>query len=382
MATTLMPRLLLLCAIASGMLPGAAGARRRGPVHLRPDAQLQTLPLKSTKRALSEEEMILYQNFELYAYAVFESLQVANEAADGWPRSRCSAPRRRPSGSARRATSRGWPTTSPRAVRAHRGDRGRARPLRRPAGEPGAAARAAGGLPLPRCRVASGPALAPSRRPARPAAPRSQAWSRARAVLYRRRPAARAWRSRMPAARRSRPRPGPAAPPAARGSIDEAVQFADRPQGDLRPGGSPAADDVCLRPDGLQLRPYRQRPRRGRVRRAVPAAAAALRRRALRPQHHRRGRQDHQCRRRAEGVPIEAIAAALHRAPTTRTWRRSACCRPTVEPYATAHIPEIIAMIAAADRRRATPMPPRATCCSTCPRSRATAGCRGARATR
>ena len=43
--------------------------------------QLQALPLESTKRALSEEEMILYQNFELYAYAVFESLQVANQAA-------------------------------------------------------------------------------------------------------------------------------------------------------------------------------------------------------------------------------------------------------------------------------------------------------------
>ena len=44
-------------------------------------AQLQTLPLESAERDLGEEEVILYQNFELYAYTVFESLQVANEAA-------------------------------------------------------------------------------------------------------------------------------------------------------------------------------------------------------------------------------------------------------------------------------------------------------------
>ena len=42
---------------------------------------LQGLPLESTKRPLTEEEVILYQNFELYAYTVFESLEVANEAA-------------------------------------------------------------------------------------------------------------------------------------------------------------------------------------------------------------------------------------------------------------------------------------------------------------
>jgi hypothetical protein len=43
--------------------------------------RLQRLPLDSTTRALSEEELILYQNFEFYAYTVFESLQVANSAA-------------------------------------------------------------------------------------------------------------------------------------------------------------------------------------------------------------------------------------------------------------------------------------------------------------
>lgn len=44
-------------------------------------ARLQMLPLESAERALSEEEALLYQNFELYAYTVFESLQVANDTA-------------------------------------------------------------------------------------------------------------------------------------------------------------------------------------------------------------------------------------------------------------------------------------------------------------
>ena len=41
----------------------------------------QALPLESAERRLSEEEILLYQNFEFYAYTVFEALQVANEAA-------------------------------------------------------------------------------------------------------------------------------------------------------------------------------------------------------------------------------------------------------------------------------------------------------------
>jgi hypothetical protein len=43
--------------------------------------RLQDLPLQSAERALSEEEILLYQNFEFYAYTVFEALQVANDAA-------------------------------------------------------------------------------------------------------------------------------------------------------------------------------------------------------------------------------------------------------------------------------------------------------------
>ena len=43
--------------------------------------RLQGLPLESVKRTVSEEEAILYRNFEFYAYTVFETLQVANDAA-------------------------------------------------------------------------------------------------------------------------------------------------------------------------------------------------------------------------------------------------------------------------------------------------------------
>ena len=56
---------------------------------------------------------------------------------------------------------------------------------------------------------------------------------------------------------------------------------------------------VCLRADGLRLRPYRQCAPGDRVRRAVSAAAPFLWRasRHLCPQHHRRRRQDQRSRR-------------------------------------------------------------------------------------
>lgn len=43
--------------------------------------RLQALPLELARRAVSEEEVILYQNFEFYAYTAFEALQVANQAS-------------------------------------------------------------------------------------------------------------------------------------------------------------------------------------------------------------------------------------------------------------------------------------------------------------
>ena len=43
--------------------------------------RLRELPLESAKRTLTEEELVLYQNYEFYAYTAFEALQVANSAA-------------------------------------------------------------------------------------------------------------------------------------------------------------------------------------------------------------------------------------------------------------------------------------------------------------
>lgn len=50
--------------------------------------RLQDLPLEAAERPLSDDEIVLYRNFELYAYSVFETLQVANGVAklvDGSP---------------------------------------------------------------------------------------------------------------------------------------------------------------------------------------------------------------------------------------------------------------------------------------------------------
>ena len=103
---------------------------------------------------------------------------------------------------------------------------------------------------------------------------------------------------------------------------------------------------VCVRADGLRLRPYRQCAAGDRVRRAVPAAAPPLRRRPrhLCPQHHRRRRQD----QRAGG-------RARHRDPRrspkrpTRNFKEDVaalgCLPPTVEPRATEHIEEMKALI-------------------------------------
>jgi hypothetical protein len=44
--------------------------------------RLRELPVESAKRALTPEELVLFQNYEFYAYTVFEALQVANSAAE------------------------------------------------------------------------------------------------------------------------------------------------------------------------------------------------------------------------------------------------------------------------------------------------------------
>ena len=44
--------------------------------------RLRELPLESAERELTAEELVLYQNYEFYAYTAFEALQVANSAAE------------------------------------------------------------------------------------------------------------------------------------------------------------------------------------------------------------------------------------------------------------------------------------------------------------
>ena len=145
---------------------------------------------------------------------------------------------------------------------------------------------------------------------------------------------------------------------------------------------------VCVRADGLRLRPYRQRAAGDRVRRAVPPAAPHLRRRPrhLCAQHHRRRRQD-QCARgggisrpaaqrgdpQGHGKDRPAIPRGRRRARLPAADRRAARDR--------AHRRDAHAD-RAAGRSPATPMSPTTTCCSACPRCRITAGCRSGRSTR
>jgi hypothetical protein len=44
--------------------------------------RLRELPVESAKRALTPEELVLYQDYESYAYTPFEALQVANNTAE------------------------------------------------------------------------------------------------------------------------------------------------------------------------------------------------------------------------------------------------------------------------------------------------------------
>jgi hypothetical protein len=130
---------------AAAARPGRPGARADEVLLTFGDMlRLRELPLESAKRALTDEEIVLYQNYEFYADTALEALQVANSAAElingqplfcapettfhfsqGWRHRAARRPRHR------------------RAARAHRGDRRAARSLSRQAGEPGPAARPA-----------------------------------------------------------------------------------------------------------------------------------------------------------------------------------------------------------------------------------------------
>ena len=139
---------------------------------------------------------------------------------------------------------------------------------------------------------------------------------------------------------------------------------AEPPQGARSSRSIRACADVCLRADGLRPRAYRQRPRRGRVRRAVPAAAPALRQGmcamcATSPTSTTRSTP----RRATNGEPIAALTArttAIYHddmaALGSAAAGRSSRARPSISPNDRDD--------RAADRRRATPMRPRAMCCS------------------
>ena len=79
MTRMLIRRLAPLGAIALSFVLFAAPGRADVLFTFGEMTRLQTLPLESTERRLSDQEVALYQNFELYAYTVFESLQIAND---------------------------------------------------------------------------------------------------------------------------------------------------------------------------------------------------------------------------------------------------------------------------------------------------------------
>ena len=118
------------------------------------------------------------------------------------------------------------------------------------------------------------------------------------------------------------------------------------------------------RPDGLRLRPYRQCPAGHRLRRAVPAAAPAVSAHvtyvATSPTSTTRSTRA----RRSAASPIGEITAR-----TTAEFHADMAALgslpPTMEPRATDHIAADDRDHRAADRNAATPMRPRAMCCST-----------------
>jgi hypothetical protein len=81
MKNLLTDRLSPFAAVAFSLLTLAAPTRAEVLFTFGEMQRLQALPLESADRRLSEEEVILYQNFEFYAYTVFEALEAANSAA-------------------------------------------------------------------------------------------------------------------------------------------------------------------------------------------------------------------------------------------------------------------------------------------------------------
>jgi hypothetical protein len=79
MPAALLPAVLLLLLL----VPADRGARADEVLLTFSDVlRLRELPLESAKRALTDEEIVLYQNYAFYAYTALEALQVANSAAE------------------------------------------------------------------------------------------------------------------------------------------------------------------------------------------------------------------------------------------------------------------------------------------------------------
>ena len=151
------------------------------------------------------------------------------------------------------------------------------------------------------------------------------------------------------------------------------AQQPDPPEGAVRAARSAARPDVRVRPDGLRPGAYRQRAAGGGVRRAGAAAAAAVSARDLCAQHHRRRRQDQRARGRA-GRPDRGADRAHDGGFPRRhggAGRAAAGCGAARDRA----YPRDDRDHRAADRRRATPMRPRATCCSRWRAIRPTASC-------
>ena len=107
---------------------------------------------------------------------------------------------------------------------------------------------------------------------------------------------------------------------------------------------------VRLRRDGLRPLAHRARARHGHLRRRLPLPALSRLRRHLRPQLHRRRRQDHRARQ-AAGIAALDAGGGEHPLPSPRTCTALGCAAADVEPRATEHIAEMIALIQELDRQ-------------------------------
>ncbi len=120
----------------------------------------------------------------------------------------------------------------------------------------------------------------------------------------------------------------------------------------IRPG---PRRHVRVRHDGVRLLPHRSCARDGGVRRDTPLAARLRLHGALRAQHHRHRRQDHQARAR-ERRDHPGADRALHPLHGRGRGGARAWSKPDFEPRATQYVPGHAAHHRRADRTRAWPI--------------------------